>query len=637
MEGIPYSGSWQGVSFFIAAERKIYLKGTISGSEAKGIVEGYLTESVPESGIYDQYHATWKLGRLGGSAISVTLNLAGALSYATFQQYPSTQLHFLQIGLEGTTLGHYTQDLNLVLTNLKVTSQDSPYFGKGFSTISYTSKTGSGQGWTYDEAAAPGRIRLTGMFTSPLSGIVYGDLDETTSPQTLSLSIEKVDLGLPPAPDLKVKVWGPGRVSPGQTVTYIIEYRNDGVRAATDIALIDSVPLLTHFISASPLGTYDDILHIVRYNFESIPPKTVKYLNLRVEVFWGLPLGTSLIHEVNHYPKEEADIIFYHNSPRLTDEAQILLSVIFTAATTLLPSPLVELINLGVALPDMALFATILNVEKWRLEALNRCPRDPCGCNAANYFGAIRSLLVGLQGDPGYFKTRYPDKTFEEVIKEIANRENHCLPEGTTFIAPAHDPNIKYGPEGDVLPRQKLNYKIEYENEGEGIAFGVYFTDTLDEDLDDSTLEIGPVIDVNTGQKIGEPGTYNPETRTITWFVGEVGSRQGGYAEFSVNVKSDTPDSAEVINFATVYFPSVPEITRTNGIVNRVVTTVDNVPPTTTATLSPSANLAGWNNTEVTINLSATDKTDGSGVKEVHYKLTGAVTEERTISTDTIQ
>ncbi|MFH1392090.1 MAG: PKD domain-containing protein, partial [bacterium] len=137
-------------------------------------------------------------------------------------------------------------------------------------------------------------------------------------------------------------------------------------------------------------------------------------------------------------------------------------------------------------------------------------------------------------------------------------------------ITVARDPNIKYGPEGNVLSGQKLDYKVEYENEGEGIAYGVYFTDTLDEDLNDSTLEIGPVFDVETEVQIGDPGIYNPNTRTITWFTGEVGPGQGGYAEFSVNTRSDAPDGTEIINFATVYFPSVPEATRTNGVVSIV-------------------------------------------------------------------
>ncbi len=203
-------------------------------------------------------------------------------------------------------------------------------------------------------------------------------------------------------------------------------------------------------------------------------------------------------------------------------------------------------------------------------------------------------------------------------------------------VTTAHDPNIKYGPEGEVMPGERLNYKVEYENEGKGIAFGVYFIDTLDEDLDDSSLSIGPIIDVKTDQKIGESGTYNPETRTITWFVGEVASKQGGSATFSVKVKNTTPDGSEVINYATVYFPSVPETTRTNGIVNKVTTTTDNIPPTTTASVSPVPNPSGWNNTNVTVTLSAADNQGGSGVREIHYKLTGAITEEKIISGNSV-
>lgn len=92
-----------------------------------------------------------------------------------------------------------------------------------------------------------------------------------------------------------------------------------------------------------------------------------------------------------------------------------------------------------------------------------------------------------------------------------------------------------------------------------------------DKDMNDSTL----IINNN--------GTYDVQTRTITWFIGEVSSHQKGSVTFSINAKPDLPDGTEIINFATVYFPSVPEVTRTNGTVNRVVTTIlDTIPPKTT-------------------------------------------------------
>ena len=58
---------------------------------------------------------------------------------------------------------------------------------------------------------------------------------------------------------------------------------------------------------------------------------------------------------------------------------------------------------------------------------------------------------------------------------------------------------------------QKLNYKVEYENEGGGTAYGVYVTDVLDEDLDDSTLEIGPLSALGMGQSLLLPEYTTPK------------------------------------------------------------------------------------------------------------------------------
>jgi hypothetical protein len=52
----------------------------------------------------------------------------------------------------------------------------------------------------------------------------------------------------------------------------------------------------------------------------------------------------------------------------------------------------------------------------------------------------------------------------------------------------------------------------------------------------------------------------------------------------------------------------------------------DVTPPTTTASASPTANAAGWNKANVTVDLSAVDNAGGSGVKEITYSPSGAQT-----------
>ena len=50
----------------------------------------------------------------------------------------------------------------------------------------------------------------------------------------------------------------------------------------------------------------------------------------------------------------------------------------------------------------------------------------------------------------------------------------------------------------------------------------------------------------------------------------------------------------------------------------------DNIPPTTTAIPSSAPNPNGWNNSNVTITLTATDNPGGSGVKQIEFALGGA-------------
>lgn len=52
----------------------------------------------------------------------------------------------------------------------------------------------------------------------------------------------------------------------------------------------------------------------------------------------------------------------------------------------------------------------------------------------------------------------------------------------------------------------------------------------------------------------------------------------------------------------------------------------DTIPPTTVFAASPLANAAGWNNTNVTVTLTASDNPGGSGVQQIRYSLSGAQT-----------
>src|SRR3990172_2472926 len=287
LEGVSYKGEWSGVLFQKSQERKIYLKGAITG-EIDATVEGNLTESVSESGTYDQYQATWKIGRLKNSETSATIYLNGTVSYQESAEYSNTEIRFLQTNIERALSGDYEDTVNIVSTHLRVMSEGNPYEGEGFSIISYTSESGTGEGWTYDKAVSPDQAELSGLCTSPYYGIASGTLIK----KTLYLSIKRIDKGLPPMADLEVKTWGPQRVSPGQTVDYMIEYRNDGTRSADDSVVVVQLPDEVEYISSTNAGIYKWETNEVIWKLGSLLPLDKGNLSVKVTVKWGLSQGT---------------------------------------------------------------------------------------------------------------------------------------------------------------------------------------------------------------------------------------------------------------------------------------------------------------------------------------------------------
>ena len=147
------------------------------------------------------------------------------------------------------------------------------------------------------------------------------------------------------------------------------------------------------------------------------------------------------------------------------------------------------------------------------------------------------------------------------VCAAMGSAGGTCSGSNTTISIP-HDPNAKYGPDGDLLPGQEITYTVTYENEGAGQAYGVFVLDQLDEDLD-----MGSVSVQGGGQLI-------TPSRTLIWQIGELASKgqpgSSGVVTFTARLKEGLPSGTVVTNQATVYFPSVGEETPTNMVVNVV-------------------------------------------------------------------
>lgn len=191
----------------------------------------------------------------------------------------------------------------------------------------------------------------------------------------------------------------------------------------------------------------------------------------------------------------------------------------------------------------------------WSTGLLNGCWKKTCdpttgayGNDGMIYCTGNNRCVAGMEGEGGGCRN---------CGEGTANAD--CAELG---LLRGKDPNAKYGPIGDLLPGQLVTYTITYENVGEGRVYGVYVTDQLADVFDANTLQI------QSG------GVYLPYDRTLVWMVGELGPQgdpdSEGVMTFTVRLRDDLPSGTVVRNEATVFFPSVPEETPTNPVVNLI-------------------------------------------------------------------
>jgi hypothetical protein len=216
-----------------------------------------------------------------------------------------------------------------------------------------------------------------------------------------------------------------------------------------------------------------------------------------------------------------------------------------------------------------------------------------------------------------------------------------------TTHQPPTDPSAGFLPPGGVgsvfftvMPKQSLTTNTQIQNQAT-IVFDVnppISTQTWLNTLDN---------DKPTSHVLPLPATQTSPNFTVQWSGSDVGSGVNDFTVFvSDNGSPFTPWQTNTTATSATY-PGVAGHTygffsQARDLAGNVetlktqaesTTTVvaDTIPPTTTAVASPVPNTNGWNNTNVTVTLSAVDNPGGSGVKQIQFSLTGASSGTQTV------
>lgn len=211
-----------------------------------------------------------------------------------------------------------------------------------------------------------------------------------------------------------------------------------------------------------------------------------------------------------------------------------------------------------------------------------------------------------------------------------------------TTNQPPTDPTVGFLPPGTagstfftVMPKPELSTNTQIQNQATVVfdANPPMTTSTWTNTLDNTP----PASHV-----VALPATEFSARFVVSWSGTDIGA---GVQDFTIYVSDDggpftafqTNTTATSVKFTgqnghTYAFYSVArdlvgnvEPAKTAAEATTLVS-VDTIPPTTTAVLSPVPNAAGWNNSNVTVSLTSVDNPGGSGVQQITYSATGAQT-----------
>jgi uncharacterized repeat protein (TIGR01451 family) len=177
------------------------------------------------------------------------------------------------------------------------------------------------------------------------------------------------------------------------------------------------------------------------------------------------------------------------------------------------------------------------------------------------YFNPATSLMVGdtIQTRYTVSPTTDADPTNNVVIR-------------VDSIRGSYDPNAKsVTPTGDISPGTKLEYMIEFENDGNDTAYNIHVMDTLSPFLDVNTFKVvtsthpcQAILDASSGQNIIKfdfPNILLPDSSHHDYCRGSV--------IFTINAKTSLTPGTVISNRGGIYFDTNP-VVMTNSAYNRI-------------------------------------------------------------------
>jgi uncharacterized repeat protein (TIGR01451 family) len=348
------------------------------------------------------------------------------------------------------------------------------------------------------------------------------------------------------APELSItKVASVEVADPGDTITYTIDYSNDGTGWATLVEIVDTIPGATTYVTSTPAYTSVSIDDF-EYWIGDLGPGASGQITIEVTV--DVPTADeTLLHNVAVLDWADANGNYY---PQLDDFADVdVTAPVMTFSKTA---------SVTEADPGDTIIYTI-NYKNWGtgiatlVEIVDTIPDHVTVVDATAGYTVSGSDYTWTIGDlgPGQYGTitievtvnlQTTDQTLlhNYVTLDYADANGNYYP----FMDSYADVDVtspilsitKVASVSTADPGDTIVYTIDYENSGTGWATLVEIVDTIPDHV--------TVVDATSG--------YTLSGNEYTWYIGDLGPGASGTITIEVTVDVPTDDDTLLYNEATL-------------------------------------------------------------------------------------